>query len=298
VQPTAGRVRGTRVVKRGARFIRLAGTSIRVDKRIVADIKWLRARYTIAISAGFAMEGHEPNGEHPLGLGLDIVPGPGGSWKDIDRLAKWAEPRQNHPRAPFRWVGYNGDPGHGRGNHLHLSWSHAPARRGHTARWVRVLSFRGGRPVRSPGTSLRPLAFRPNAGRHAAVRTGLQAVPRCQGSAQLMPTWKAAAKAFGLRWTVLAAITEIESNFGCAMGPSKAGALGWTQFMPATWKRWGMDADGDGKASPYNSVDAIFSTARYLRASGAPKSYKHAIFAYNHAGWYVKSVLARTRHFR
>jgi membrane-bound lytic murein transglycosylase B len=130
------------------------------------------------------------------------------------------------------------------------------------------------------------------------VRTGLSAAPRCQGSGQLVPTWKAAARSFGLRWSVLAAITEIESGFGCNMGPSKAGALGWTQFMPATWKRWGMDADGDGKASPYSSVDAIFSTARYLRASGAPKSYKRAIFAYNHADWYVKSVLARTAHFR
>jgi hypothetical protein len=148
------------------------------------------------------------------------------------------------------------------------------------------------------GASLRALAARPNAGRRPHVRTGLSAAPRCQGSGQLVPTWKAAARSFGLRWSVLAAITEIESGFGCNMGPSKAGALGWTQFMPATWKRWGMDADGDGKASPYSSVDAIFSTARYLRASGAPKSYKRAIFAYNHADWYVKSVLARTAHFR
>ena len=48
------------------------------------------------------------------------------------------------------------------------------------------------------------------------------------------------------------------------------------------------DADGDGKASPYNSVDAVYSTARYLRATGAPRSYKKALFAYNHADWYVK----------
>ena len=79
------------------------------------------------------------------------------------------------------------------------------------------------------------------------------------------------------------------------MGPSSAGALGWTQFMPATWKIWGMDADGDGKASPYSSADAIFSTARYLRASGAPRSYRKALFAYNHAHWYVNDVLKRSR---
>ena len=64
--------------------------------------------------------------------------------------------------------------------------------------------------------------------------------------------------------------------------------------MPATWKRWGMDADGDHDASPY---DAIFSTARYLRASGAPHSYRRAIFAYNHAGWYVRDVLHRAKLF-
>jgi membrane-bound lytic murein transglycosylase B len=58
-----------------------------------------------------------------------------------------------------------------------------------------------------------------------------------------------------------------------------------------------MDADGDGKASPYNSVDAIFSTARYLRASGAPGSYRHALYAYNHAGWYVDLVLRTARQF-
>ena len=113
-----------------------------------------------------------------------------------------------------------------------------------------------------------------------------------------MPTWKAAGRAFGLRWSVLAAITQIESGHGCNMGPSSAGAIGWTQFMPATWKAWGMDADGDGKASPYNSADAVFSTARYLRATGAPRSYRKALFAYNHADWYVKKVLAAAKGFR
>src|SRR5918998_1970910 len=107
-----------------------------------------------------------------------------------------------------------------------------------------------------------------------SVRTGLEALPRCQGAGQLMGTWKAAGRAFKINWKILAAITEIESGFGCNMGPSSAGALGWAQFMPATWKIWGMDADGNGKASPYNSTDAIFSSARSLRASGAPGNYR------------------------
>ena len=76
---------------------------------------------------------------------------------------------------------------------------------------------------------------------------------------------------------MLAGLTEVESAHGCNMGPSSAGAIGWTQFMPATWKEWGMDASGDGKADPYNAVDAIYSSARYLRASGAPKSYYKAL---------------------
>ena len=130
------------------------------------------------------------------------------------------------------------------------------------------------------------------------MRTGAKSLPRCRGAEQLKGTWKAAGRAFKITWKILAAITEIESGFGCNMGPSSAGALGWTQFMPATWKIWGMDADGDGKASPYSSADAIFSSARYLRASGAPRSYRKALFTYNRANWYVADVLKRSKRYR
>ena len=84
-------------------------------------------RYKIFITDGYATSGHAPNGEHPIGLALDIVPNKaaGGSWRKVTRLARWAEPSQNNPRAPFRWVGYKGDSGHGRGDHLHLSWMHS-----------------------------------------------------------------------------------------------------------------------------------------------------------------------------
>ena len=67
------------------------------------------------------------------------------------------------------------------------------------------------------------------------------------------------------------------------------------QFLPSTWKTWGVDANGDGVADPYNPVDAIFSAARYLHAAGASKSVYQAIFAYNHASWYVQSVLLRAK---
>jgi len=67
------------------------------------------------------------------------------------------------------------------------------------------------------------------------------------------------------------------------------------QFMPATWKMYGVDANRDGVKDPYNPVDAIFAAARYLRAAGADKDLRRAIFAYNHADWYVDSVLLRAR---
>jgi hypothetical protein len=102
------------------------------------------------VGAGYAVKGHELHGEHPLGLAVDLYPGPGGSWRSVARLAKWAEPRQNHPRPPFRWVGWNGDFNHGdpqhcrasRGctAHLHLSWSHTPAKPRHVARTVWVFA--------------------------------------------------------------------------------------------------------------------------------------------------------------
>ena len=91
------------------------------------------------------------------------------------------------------------------------------------------------------------------------------------------------------------AINEIETDYGRNLSVSSAGAVGWMQFLPSTWKTWGLDANGDGVADPYNPVDAIFSAARYLHAAGASKSINQAIFAYNHASWYVQSVLLRAK---
>jgi hypothetical protein len=125
-----------------------------IDRRIVPDLRWIAARYPIYITDGYS--GPLPNGEHVgcnnchvrgsdhyNGLAVDIVPVGGGSkcdasWAPITRLAHWAEPVQNHPVAPFRWVGYDGDAGHGCGNHLHLSWNHAPAAKFQLAEWVEV----------------------------------------------------------------------------------------------------------------------------------------------------------------
>jgi murein DD-endopeptidase MepM/ murein hydrolase activator NlpD len=108
---------------------------------------------------------------------------------------------------------------------------------------------------------------------------------------QLLALWQQAGSAYAVPWEVLGAINKIESAFGRNMGPSSAGAVGWMQFMPETWARWGMDADGDGLANPWDPEDAVYAAARYLAAAGAHSDLSRAIFAYNHAQWYVDDVL-------
>ena len=112
---------------------------------------------------------------------------------------------------------------------------------------------------------------------------------------ELQALWERAGAAYGIPWSLLAAINDIESNFGRNMGPSSAGAVGWMQFMPETWLRWGLDADGDGLADPWNPYDAIYAAARYLAAAGGETDLARAVFAYNHADWYVDQVLALAR---
>ena len=112
----------------------------------------------------------------------------------------------------------------------------------------------------------------------------------------LLPIYQAAGIEYGVRWEVLAAINEIETNYGRNLNVSSAGALGWMQFMPASWEAYGVDGNRDGLKDPYNPVDAIFAAARYLRAAGADTDLRAAIFAYNHADWYVDSVILRARY--
>src|SRR3954467_1862544 len=118
--------------------------------------------------------------------------------------------------------------------------------------------------------------------------------------AYLLPIYSAAAQAYDLGPagpSILAAINEIESGFGQNLGPSSAGAEGWMQFMPSTWAEYGVDADNDGTKDPNNPNDAIFAAARYLRAAGMPEDPEGAVFAYNHADWYVAQVMSRAACF-
>jgi Transglycosylase SLT domain len=132
------------------------------------------------------------------------------------------------------------------------------------------------------------------------------AVPLLPGSscapsgvpAVLVPIYRRAANAYGLGpqgASVLAAINGVETAFGTNLNVSSAGAIGWMQFMPETWSGYGVDANGDGKADPYDPEDAIFAAANYLRAAGAPGDWYSAVFAYNHADWYVAEVLANAQ---
>jgi soluble lytic murein transglycosylase-like protein len=137
----------------------------------------------------------------------------------------------------------------------------------------------------------------------AAPAAGAFAIPSLPASScaisgvppVLIPIYHRASDAYGLGPqgpAILAGINAIETGFGQNLGPSYAGAEGWMQFMPETWAMYGVDANGDGVKDPNNPEDAIFAAARYLDAAGMPEDVWGAIFAYNHADWYVEDVLA------
>jgi transglycosylase-like protein with SLT domain len=110
--------------------------------------------------------------------------------------------------------------------------------------------------------------------------------------------YEQAARRYGLDWAILAGIGKVECNHGRDPDPSctkegavnSAGAGGPAQFLASTWAEYGVDADGKGPPDRWDPADAIYAMANYLRASGAPQNYRKAIYAYNHAWWYVNEV--------
>jgi murein DD-endopeptidase MepM/ murein hydrolase activator NlpD len=112
-----------------------------------------------------------------------------------------------------------------------------------------------------------------------------------------------AADKYGVDAAVLMGICDVESQFGTLAGSKKggtssAGALGPMQFMPATWQQYGVDANGDGTADVYDPKDAMYAAAKYLAAAGFKQDVRKAIFAYNHADWYVNLVLSKADKYR
>jgi murein DD-endopeptidase MepM/ murein hydrolase activator NlpD len=150
-------------------------------------------------------------------------------------------------------------------------------------------------PVAPSGPVVLPSADTPNAAGSLLLPPAVFEAPflpvRVLSYDELQALWLRAGTAYGIPWQVLAAINKIESNFGRNMGPSSAGAVGWMQFIPDTWHRWGMDGSGDGIANPWDPEDAVYAAARYLAAAGGREDVPRSIFAYNHAQWYVDDVL-------
>jgi Transglycosylase SLT domain len=118
-------------------------------------------------------------------------------------------------------------------------------------------------------------------------------------------TYEQAAQRYGLNWAILAGIGKVECDHGRDPDPSctregavnSAGAGGPMQFIASTWWKYGVDADDDGRADRWDPADAIYAAANYLHASGAPGNYAQAIFAYNHAAWYVADVESWARRY-
>ena len=149
------------------------------------------------------------------------------------------------------------------------------------------------------------VAGAPSGGAITAPRApaGAGAAPSPFALADIPPLYLAlyrrAAARFGLDWTILAGIGRVECDHGRDPDPActveghfnYAGAGGPAQFLVSTWQRYGISATAGGTPDMWNPADAIMSMANYLRASGAPGDYPDAIYAYNHAWWYVADVL-------
>jgi soluble lytic murein transglycosylase-like protein len=106
---------------------------------------------------------------------------------------------------------------------------------------------------------------------------------------RLLRYYRQAQRRFGVPWHVLAAVNFIETAFGKARSSSTAGAQGPMQFLPATWRAYGLGGDINAPR------DAILGAANYLRASGARGNLRRALYSYNHSTLYVDAVLAYAR---
>jgi soluble lytic murein transglycosylase-like protein len=128
------------------------------------------------------------------------------------------------------------------------------------------------------------------------ARRQLAAIPRSPGrlprvriaeaapAAELRGHYDAAQRRFGVHWSILASINFVESAFGRVRSASEAGARGPMQFLPSTWRQYGMGGDID------DPRDAILAAANYLRRAGAPSDIERALFAYNHSTSYVRAI--------
>jgi membrane-bound lytic murein transglycosylase B len=136
------------------------------------------------------------------------------------------------------------------------------------------------------------------------ARRHIDAIPRSPGrlprvriaraapAAELREHYAEAQRRFGVHWSVLAAVNFVESAFGRVRSASEAGARGPMQFLPSTWRVYGMGGDID------DPRDAILAAANYLRRSGAPGDLDRALFAYNHSTSYVRAIRRFAKRMR
>jgi membrane-bound lytic murein transglycosylase B len=124
-------------------------------------------------------------------------------------------------------------------------------------------------------------------GRAPAVRTAAAAPAE-----ELRRAYTSAERRLRVPRDVLAAVNFVESAFGRVRAASEAGARGPMQFLPATWRQYGLGGDID------EPRDAILGAANYLRASGAPGDLRRALFAYNRSTDYVSAILRFARRMR
>jgi membrane-bound lytic murein transglycosylase B len=122
---------------------------------------------------------------------------------------------------------------------------------------------------------------------NTAIRVG-----RAAPAATLLAYYREAERRFRVPWQVLASVNFVESKFGKLRNASAAGAQGPMQFMPATWRQYGLRGD------VHDAHDAILGAANYLRASGAPRDIRRALHAYNPSAAYVDAVLRYARRMR
>ena len=81
----------------------------------------------------------------------------------------------------------------------------------------------------------------------------------------LLPIYQAAGIQYGVRWEVLAAINEIETDYGRNLNVSSAGARRLDAVHALDLEAVRRRRQPRRRKDPYNPVDAIFAAARYLQ---------------------------------
>jgi membrane-bound lytic murein transglycosylase B len=172
----------------------------------------------------------------------------------------------------------------------------------HHQRMLRLMSDR--RRLGDAALRRLPADVRGEARDTVSGRRHLAAIPRAPGklprvriaraapAAELRRHYAEAQRRFHVHWSVLASINFVESAFGRVRSASEAGARGPMQFLPATWRIYGMGGD------IRRPRDAILAAANYLRRSGAPEDLDRALFAYNHSTSYVRAIRRFAKRMR